>query len=62
MDKANIFEKVLTTLIIIFLILSVLPVASNLKMIDKCKDNNAVAVKTVTGYVCVRNTAITEVN
>lgn len=61
MGNPFIFDKVMITLSVMLFVLIGADVYETASSIDRCKDNNAVAVKSVGGYVCVKNTAITEV-
>lgn len=62
MGNPYIIDKVMITLSIMLFVLIGADIYKTSSSIDKCNDNNAVAVKAVGRYVCVKNTAITEVN
>jgi len=62
MGNPFVIDKVMITLTVMLFVLIGSDVYKTASNINKCKDNNAVAVKAVGGYVCVKNTAITEVN
>lgn len=61
MGNPHIFDKVMITLSFMLFVLIGADVYKTVSSMEKCEDNNAVAVKSVGGYVCVKNTAITEV-
>lgn len=62
MGKPYIIDKVMVTLTVMLFVLIGADIFSSVKQIDKCEENNAMAVKSIGKYVCVKNTAITEVN
>jgi hypothetical protein len=62
MGNPYIIDKVMVTLTIMLFVLIVADIFSSVKQIDRCEENNAVVVKSIGKYVCIKNTAITEVN